>query len=246
MLDEDDRHVALGSQVTDQLHQSVSFLTGHTGGRLVQYQQLRIHRQCNGDVQTALVTVRKVGGHIVHLVFQSDQLQVGDNFFFQVGIPYRQDAESLFVHLDAGDLHVLVNGQVVEQLRDLKALGHALVNDLVGSQTGDILAAEDDLAAAGGGTVSNQVHQGGLTGTVGADDGANLTFGNLEGNVLGGMQSAKIAVEVFNLQNRFTHFLAVSFLLVSGSSRLRVTSSRSRPFCRNRTQNTMIAPRMNW
>ena len=27
------------------------------------------------------------------------------------------------------------------------------MNDLVGSQTGDILAAEDDLAAAGGGTV---------------------------------------------------------------------------------------------
>ena len=53
----------------DKGRQLLRFLRVHAGGRLIQKQQLRLRRQCPGDLQPPLLAVGQAGGQ---LIFTSD------------------------------------------------------------------------------------------------------------------------------------------------------------------------------
>ncbi len=80
-----------------------------------------------------------------------------------------------------GDLHILENAQPVEDVDHLVGPADAFAADLVGRQPGDVLSLEEDAARIGGELAGDQVKEGGLAGTVGADDGHDLPVSDREG-----------------------------------------------------------------
>lgn len=75
MLNEHHGHAALFGQLHRQIHQSVSFLARHTGGRFVKHQQNRVAGQRDGDFKPPLVTVGEITRCFAQLFLQADRFQ---------------------------------------------------------------------------------------------------------------------------------------------------------------------------
>ncbi len=81
---EDDIHVMLDEQHGDMLpfpqavhlvDHAPAFIRAHAGGRLIQQQHFRIHRQGQADIQQLLVTMRQDAGRRISHGRQPQQIQ---------------------------------------------------------------------------------------------------------------------------------------------------------------------------
>lgn len=70
MLDEQDGDAELVAHAVDGVHQLLGLVGVHTGGGLVQQQQLRVRGQCAGNFQLALLAVGQLAGLVVSLLVQ--------------------------------------------------------------------------------------------------------------------------------------------------------------------------------
>jgi len=86
MFDQQNRD-AFVPDVTNQVHEISRFLGVHSGGRLVEHEQVRFGGQGSGDLEAALVTIRHGAGDLLAAALESDELKelVGafyNRFFF--------------------------------------------------------------------------------------------------------------------------------------------------------------------
>ena len=102
------------------------------------------------------------------------------------------------------DFQILQNRHVRENPASFRNQGNALRHDQVGILGGDVLAQEGNAAGAGLDQTSNGAKGGALTGTVGTDQGHDLTLGNVQADALNGFNAAIVDLQVPNFQN-ITH-----------------------------------------
>ena len=75
MLDQKDRHIELIPYETDGTHQLLGLTRVHTSGRLIQQKELRLGCERAGDLELTLLTIREVGGLVVHEVLKVEYLE---------------------------------------------------------------------------------------------------------------------------------------------------------------------------
>ena len=89
-----------------------------------------------------------------------------------------------------------------EQADVLESTGNSLFHDLVRFFTADAFAVKDHIAAGDLICTGDHVEHSGFTGTVGADQGADLVFLHLQVHAVNSRQAAELFGYVFQFQDR--------------------------------------------
>ena len=89
-----------------------------------------------------------------------------------------------------------------EQADVLESTGNALFHDLVWFLAADALTVENHIAAGDLIGTGDHVEYGGLTGTVGANQGADLVFLHFQVHAVNSRQAAELFGYVFQFQDR--------------------------------------------
>jgi hypothetical protein len=84
---------------------------------------------------------------------------------------------------DQRDLDILKDGQLREELADLKTITHAHFGNFVGRQVGNFLVFKKNLAGGRPGAVGDQVQQSAFARSIRADDRPDLAFFNIQANI---------------------------------------------------------------
>ena len=87
----------------------------------------------------------------------------------------------------------------------LRHLCQTGLHDLMGAHALDALALVQDVARFGVEQAGDGFQGGGLTGTVGTDQGHDLALVHLKRNILDSVDVAVINIDVINFQHRFCH-----------------------------------------
>ena len=113
--------------------------------------------------------------------------------FLQVAVPVGARAAAEGAHLQ-----VFQHGHVAEQLAAFRHHHHTQLRLAVGGKPSDVLAFENDLAAAGAHPAGNAAQGGGLAGPVGADDGGQMAAGDLQGGAPEHLDFTVAGLEIFH------------------------------------------------
>ena len=103
--------------------------------------------------------------------------------------------------VEAGEHHVLENGQPVKRPRNLKGAADAEVDDPVRRLPADLPPLEPDGAAVGHERPGQHVEDGALARAVGADQAEDLALGDLERDVVDGGEAAEALGESSDAQH---------------------------------------------
>ena len=173
--------------VEDLLHQQ----RRQAHRRFIQHQHGGVAHQRTAHGQHLLLTA----GHGARQLFAA-LLQAGEQFkdLFLVGA---DGGGRLGV---AAHFQIFLHGHVQEDVASLRHMGQTGLHDLVGTDALDALALVQDIARLRVEQAGNGLQGGGLTGTVGTDQGHDLPFVDLKRNVLDGVDVAVIDVDVINFQ----------------------------------------------
>ena len=187
-----------GALLTD-LHDILENILNDDGSqtqrRLVQQQQLRTGDHCTGDSQHLLLTTGQGACQLV-LTFQ----QTGEHFVH--GSDVLLDLCLVLAGVTA-NIQVFSNGQLGEYMTAFQALCHTQTQDLVAGHSGDVLALVQDLAIVYTGSRSQTgdgLQSGGLTGTVGTDDGDDFTLFDLQVDTADNADVTIMVMQVLNFK----------------------------------------------
>src|SRR3974390_3181173 len=100
-----------------------------------------------------------------------------------------------------GDTYVLEHRGVRQDVGNLIGAGNALLRNRIGGQAGDLLAIEDDAAAARPQHSSQAIKEGAFAGAVRSDDGANLAAAGLEIDLRERGEAAELNRQGFGLED---------------------------------------------
>ena len=130
-------------------------------------------------------------------------------------------------------LHIVDDRQLLEQPDVLEGAGHAHPVDLIGLFARRGHSIDQDGAAGGLVHVGQQVENGGLTGTVGADEARDLVAADHQVEAIHGGQAAKIDAQLTDIQNGLFVLVAVGQKTAGGhtvQSGLELTHGQRPPF----------------
>lgn len=99
------------------------------------------------------------------------------------------------------DLQVFLHAQAAEHFTAFRGDADAKLGDIRGLHLGDVLAHEDDMAFAGGHDTGDGAQGGAFPGAVGADEGHQLAFVDVQVDALEGMDAAVIGMKSSDLKN---------------------------------------------
>ena len=102
---------------------------------------------------------------------------------------------------EGAHLQVLGDRQAGEDAPALRDLDDAPGHDVVGREAAEVLAVEQDLAAARPDQPADRVERGALAGTVAADEGHDLALHDVERDALQGVDAAVEGVDVLDRQD---------------------------------------------
>ena len=161
------------------------------GQRLVQADDLRVGDQRTSNSHTLLLTAGQLGDLLLQLLFVQVNLLAHLNDLL---------ADLLLVHLldlqAEGD--ILVHGHGGEQS---VALEHHADVTLFDGCVGDVLAADADSTGTGRDEAGDGTQGGGLTTAGGAKEGEELTFVDVNVDVLQGFEGAKSHFDMFKIDH---------------------------------------------
>ena len=182
----------------DQLAQRHLLGRVHAGGRLVESDQLRIGRQGARHLEPALIAVAQGAGLVFGEAGDADvveQLPRPRRDRRLLGLEARcaehgADQSGMGAHV-AADHHVLERRHVGEQADVLEGAGNARLGDLVHRARLVRLAAELEAAGVGRVEAGQHVEEGGLAGSVGADQAVDLAALDRDADVRQRLQAAE-------------------------------------------------------
>src|SRR5437773_9943522 len=165
-------------RLSNQVDRAPDVLDAHARGRLVQQKQARVERDCEGELQRALLPVRKLAGGPAREVSQTD---LREELARSVAIaleralggpkPVADRRRSL-----ERELGMLERGELVEEARDLEGARDPAPRDAFGRQPRGI-GAEDDHASCGRPKEAGQeIEEGRLPRTVGTDERVHFSW----------------------------------------------------------------------
>jgi hypothetical protein len=178
------------------------------GDRLVQQQQLRLHRQGAAELDAFLHAVRQQPhrqapplGQLEEVHDVLDHGPVGDLLAPGAAEP-RDGGEGAVADVVVPAEHeVLQHGQVLEQLDVLEGPGHAELGDLVRAQTGEVVPVERHPALLRPVHTGDHIEDRRLPGPIGPDDGEQLVLGDGERNTVDGFDAGEAEPDVFETQH---------------------------------------------
>ena len=207
MLDEQHGD-ALAGELADLLEQRLAQGRVHAGHRLVEHEQPRSGHDRTGQLQQLPLSTGEGAGEVLSLGPQADPL---DEFrcAFAVrrllGLPpprHQGRGETLTPLVLRAQTDVVQHGQAGEDPGRLEGADHAALGDRVGGFSGDVLPLEPPAAAVGLLEPGEQVEEGGLAGTVRADESDDATGVDRELGHGHGPHTAEGAVHVLRDQDR--------------------------------------------
>jgi len=170
LLDKQDGDAGPG-KIQDDVEDLLDDLRCKTERWLVKHQQLRLGHQRAADGKHLLLAAGHAAGHAVTAFFQ-DREKLEDL------VPER--LEGLAATADMRGHQIFLDGQPLEDLPALGAVGKAHAHHLFRPRARDRLAVELDGSRGGLGHAGNGVQQCGLAGAVRPEDDDDLAFIDLE------------------------------------------------------------------
>ena len=166
VLDDDRGDALLGDQPLHELAGCGGLLGGHTGGRLVEQQELGVVGEQQPDLEPLPLAVGEIAGEHLRLVLEPHQLEhVFDS---------RPDVAWPPCGREHGELGVLVDALVVEHARRLELAPDAAAGARRHRQRRDRLALIPDRAGGRPEMAGDHADERGLAGAVRPDDAAQL------------------------------------------------------------------------
>ncbi len=207
MLDQRDRRAELVIHVEDEAAHVLLLLHVHPGHRLVEEQQLRLHRQRAAQLHALLQAIGKLadGNTPDRLDFQEvddllDETAMRD-LLPQRGAVAQQLPEQSAAHLQRASGHEIVERRhSFEQSNVLERARDALTRRNRGTHARARPALERDASPLRMIEAVDDVQHGGLAGAVRTDDGANLATPDVEGDVGDRLHAAEAERDAFDGQ----------------------------------------------
>ncbi len=211
VLDQDHGDAELFLDVEDETGDIFGLLEIHPGGRLVEQENLGVHRQCSSQFDSLLHPVRE---HADQALAEGLDLQEIDDvlgtgpvdYFLTLGsAPVDGSRQRTVREMEmAAEQDVVQHGQILEQFDVLERAGNPQCSDAVGFHAEDALAVEADGALLRVVHTIQTVENRGLAGTVGADDGEQLPRLDLEGHPVESDDARKRKTDILDDEHR-TH-----------------------------------------
>src|SRR5436190_10906659 len=207
VLDQQNGLVALALELLDEVEDDRHVVHRHAGRRLVEHEDVRLKRHHDGHLELALVAVRQGDCRGVALVGEVGGLDEAVCALDPVApaVPARKDvgaAASVGLH---GEAHVLVHGEVGEEIGELEGAADAELGPPRRSELRRLDAVDQHGAGAGGQLSRDQVEVGGLARTVGADDGRQRARMESGAHAVDGDVAAEADGEIARFQDRLGH-----------------------------------------
>ena len=207
VLDEQYRQLEVAVDAGDQLVELYDFVGVHTGGRLVEKQELRLQRYGARDFKAALETVGQRPSGLVGAVGEPDALKQLHAFLARrrlLALPASDVRDGLeeiiFVVLLRGGHDVLEHRRGREKAQVLEGARDAARDYLEGLELRDALAFEDDVAARNVVDAGHEVEYRRLSGSVRPYEAGQLAFVYDEAHVADGLDAAERFVYFFKFK----------------------------------------------
>src|SRR5438552_6876038 len=188
-------------RLSNQVDRAPDVLDAHARGRLVQQKQARVEGDCEGELQRALLPVRKLAGGPAREVSQTD---LREELARSVAIALERalgDPEPVADRRRSleRELGVLERGELVEEARDLKGARDPAPRDAFGRQPRGV-GAEDDHATSGRSQEAGQeIEETRLPGAVGTDERMHLTDLETQIHAVDGTEAGELFDEPLRL-----------------------------------------------
>ena len=200
MLHHYQRMFALQGQ--KQFSRAFGFMVRHAGHRFIQQQQFWVLHQQHADLQPLLLAVAQIARQPGHTVSQVNGVQ---HFRQPVALGRVQFEQhrglDAFVGLQ-GQFQVLKYRELLKHRRFLKLAADAQRGNLGFVVTQQVYrAAKKYTARIGTGLAGDDVHHRRLAGAIGADDAAQFARGDVERQVVDGLEAVKTHVHVFKVED---------------------------------------------
>ncbi len=230
--------------VEDVARHVLLFLEVHAGHRLVEQQQVRLHRQRAAKLDALLQAVSQPPDrHAADLLDLEevddllDAVAVLDLLFHRRAMP-QQLPEEPAVHLQRAAGHdVVERGHAAKQRHVLEGARDAALGRIVRSHLGARLALEGDAALLRRVEAVDDVEHRSLAGAVRADDGADFAFADVERHVADGFDAAERQRHILDREQRLAdsgvgtarrpHSAASSTVALSGTVATSATLTRA-------------------
>ena len=212
VLDQRDGGAELLVHVEDEARHVLLLLEVHAGHRLVEQQQLRLHRERAAELDALLQAVGQPADRDLADVLDLEEV---DDLLDLAAVldllgERRAEAEDLpeeaAVHLQGAAGHDVVERRHAAEQRDvLEGARDAAARRLVGPHLRARLALEGDAAFLRMVEAVDDVEHRGLAGAVRADDGADLALADVERHVGERLHAAERERHVLDRQQRLRH-----------------------------------------
>jgi hypothetical protein len=179
--------------VLDERNQFGHLFGGHSGGRFVEQQHLRIRRQDHAQFQFALIAMRQGARRCECAFFQPHLLDHLPGARF---IPFEMRCWTPELEVVAArrlrcQTDVLENGEIGKDVGNLERTTDAQMNGSVDWLTGDVAPLEQNLSAGRFQVAAQQVEQRGFPRAVGTDNGMQRTSANPDTHTIHRYQRTK-------------------------------------------------------
>ena len=163
-------------ELRDQIEHDRHLVDAHSGGRLVEHEDLRLERDHQRDLELALVAMRQRRRSAVAPMRERDALEHRVRARDQVGALHPRP-QHVVVHAGSGlhgEAHVLGDRKARKQIGELECAAEPGSRTRGRREPRDVLPVEQDLTRARGKLPGDQVEIGGLAGAVRPDDRGQL------------------------------------------------------------------------
>ena len=172
VLDQQDDLGGVLLELRDQIEHDRHLVDAHSGGGLVEHEDLRLERDHQRDLELALVAMRQRRRSAVAPMRERDALEHRVRARDQVGALHPRP-QHVVVHAGSGlhgEAHVLGDRKARKQIGELERPAEAGSRTRGRREPRDVPPVEQDLTRACGKLPGDQVEVGGLAGTVRPDD----------------------------------------------------------------------------